>query len=75
MKQLSTATNTQRDSRSYVEYRRRKGDIEMTRKRKGRVKRGESNLASDQILKGSPQPGTLREIHRVIQRREEGGRR
>ena len=33
------------------------------------------NLASNQFPMYSPQFGTLREVHRVTQRREEGGRR
>ena len=37
--------------------------------------RGESNLASNHFPMGSPQSGTLREVHRVPQRSEEGGRR
>ena len=40
-------------------------EIEVTRRGKGSVKRGETNLASNQFPKCSPQPGTLREIHRV----------
>ena len=75
MKQFSTARNTQRDSQSYIEKRRGRREIEVTRRRKGRVKRGENNLAINLIPKCSPQPGTPREIHRVIYRREEGGRR
>ena len=75
MKQFSTARNTQRDSQSYIEKRRGRREIEVTRRRKGRVKRGENKLAINLISKRSPQPGTPREIHRVIYRREEGGRR
>jgi len=58
-----------------MEKRRERRDIEVTRKRRGGVKRGESNLASNQFPKCSPQSGTPREIHRVKQRREAGGRR
>ena len=43
----------------------------VTRRRRGVVKRGESNLGSNQ----SPMSVTLREAHRVTWRREEGGRR
>ena len=75
MKQFSTARNTQRDSQSYIEKRRGRRKIEVTRRRKGRVKRGEKSLGVNLIPKCSPQPGTPREIHRVIYRREEGGRR
>jgi len=39
VKQLSTARNTQRDSQGYIEKRRGRREIEMFRKRKGRVKR------------------------------------
>ena len=75
MKQFSTARNTQRDSQSYIEKRRGRREIEVTRRRKGRVKRGEKSLGVNLIPTCSPQPGTPREIHRVIYRREEGGRR
>ena len=51
MKQFSTARNTQRDSQSYIEKRGGKREIEVTRKRKGRVKRRESNQDSNQIPK------------------------
>ena len=75
MKQFSTARNTQRDSQSYIEKRTGRTEIEVTRRREGRVKRGENNLAINLIPKCSPQPGTPREIHRVIYTREKGGRR
>ena len=39
--------------------------IEVTRRRRGGVKRGETNLASNQFPKCSPQPRTSREIHKV----------
>ena len=35
----------------------------------------ESKLASNHFLMCAPQSGLLRDVHRVIQRREEGGRR
>ena len=66
MKQFSTARNTQRDSWSYIQRRRGRREIEVIGRRGGRVKRGKSNQASNQIPKCSPQPGTLREIHRVM---------
>ena len=50
-------------------------DIEVTRRRRGGVKREERNLASNQFPMCSPQSGTHREVHRVSQRREKGGRR
>ena len=75
VKQFSTVRDTQRDSQSYMEKRRRRQEIEVTRRRRGGVKSGEIDLASNQFPKCSPQSGTPREIHRVKQRREAGGRR
>ena len=72
---LSTVWNTQRGSWSYIEKRRVRREIEVTRRRRGGVKRGETNLASNQFPKCSPQPGKSREIHRVKQKREGGRRR
>ena len=65
VKQFSTARDSQRDSQSYTEKRRGRREIEVTRRRRGGVKRGESNLASNQLPKCSPQPGIPKEIHRV----------
>ena len=75
MKQFSTARDTQRGSQSYMEKKRGRWETEVTRRRRGGVKKGESNLASNQFPKCSPQSGTPREIHRITQRREEGGGR
>ena len=66
MKEFSTARNTQKDSQSYIEKRRGMREVEVARKIKGGTKRVESNLATDLITKCSPQPGTPREIHRVM---------
>ena len=65
VKQFSTARDTQRGSQSYMEKRRGRREIEVTRRRRGRVKKGESNLASNQFPMCSPQSATPREIHRV----------
>jgi len=51
VKQLSTARNTQRDSQSYIEKRRGRREIEVIMRRKGRIKSGESNQASNHIPK------------------------
>ena len=75
VKRFSTVGDTQRGSQSYMEKRRGKWEIEVTRRSRGGIKRRESNLASNQFPICSPQSGTLREVHRVPQRREEGGRR
>ena len=56
-------------SQSYMEKRRGRREIELTRRRRGAVKRGETSLASNQFPKCSPQPGTPREIHKVEKRK------
>ena len=58
-----------------MEKRRGRKDIEVTRRTRGGIKRGESKLAIDQFPMCSAQSGTPREVHRVTQRRLEGGRR
>ena len=65
MKQFSTARDTQRVSHSYMEKRIGKREIEVTRRRRGEVKRGETSLASNHFPRCSPQSGTPIEIHRV----------
>ena len=65
VKQFSTARDTQRGSQSYMEKRRGRREIEVTRRRRGGVKRGDNNLARNQFPKCSPQSGTPRKIHRV----------
>ena len=47
----------------------------MTRRIKGGIKRRETDPASNQFPKCSPQLGTHKDIHRVGYRREGGGRR
>ena len=58
-----------------MEKRRGRREIEVTRRRRGVIKRGESKLASNHFLMCTLQSGPLRDVHGVIQRREEGGRR
>ena len=72
MKRFSTVSNTQKGSLSYMEKRRGRRELEVTRRRRGGVKRGESILASNQFPKCSPQPGTHREIHKVEKIRRRG---
>jgi len=45
--------------------RRGRKEIEMTKRRRWGVKRRETDLASNQFLKCSPQPGISKEIHSV----------
>ena len=74
MKSFSTVRDTQRGVQSYMERRRGRREIDVTRRRRGGIKRGESKLASNHFPMCSPQSGSLRDVHRVTQRRE-GGRR
>ena len=64
VKRFSTVKDTQRGSQSYMEKRRGRREILVTR-RIGGIKRGESSPANNQIPMCSPQPGTPREVHRV----------
>ena len=50
MKQFSIARDTQRGPQGYMEKRRGRSKIEVTRRRRGGVKRGESNQASNHTL-------------------------
>ena len=74
-KSFSTVRYTQRGTQSYMEKRRWRREIKVTRRRREGIKRGESKLASNHFPKCSSQSGSLSDIHRVTQRREEGGSR
>ena len=65
VKRFSTVRDTQRGSQSYMEKRRGRREIEVTRRRRGGIKREESNLASNQFPICCPQSGTSREVHGV----------
>ena len=74
VKQFSTARDTQTDSHSYIEKRRGRREIEMTRRRRGVVKRGETNLviiSSLSVLHSPEHPERFTELHRE-EKREEG---
>ena len=73
MKSFSTVRDTQRGTQSYMEKRRGRREIEVTRRRRGGIKRGESKLASNHFPMCSPQSASLRDV--LTQRREEAGRR
>ena len=64
----------QTGSQSYMEKRRERREIEVTRRRRGGIKRGESKLVSNQFPMFAPQSGPLREVPRVTIR-EEGGKK
>ena len=75
MKSFSTVRDTWRGTLIYMEKRKRGREIEVIRRRRGGIKRGESKLASNHFPMCCPQSGPLRDVHRVTQRREERGRR
>ena len=75
VKTFSTVRDTKRGSQSYMEKRIGRREIGVTRRRGG-IKRGESNLASNQIpmcLRSLEHPVRFMELHRE-EKREEGGR-
>ena len=72
VKPFSTDRNTQRYSHSYIEKRRGRREIEVTRRRKEGVERG--NLASNLISKCSPHPSIQRDSQSCVEERK-GGRR
>ena len=54
MKRFSTVRDTQRDSKTKMEKRIGRREIEVIRRRRRGIKRGESNLASNQVPIWSP---------------------
>ena len=66
---LSTVWNTQKSSQIYIEKRSGRKDIEVTRRRRGGVKRSEADLASNQFPKCSPQTGITKEIQSWVEKR------
>ena len=64
VKIFSTVRDTQRFTGLHGEEKREEGD-RVDQERRGKVKRGESNLASNQFPICSPQSGTLIEVHGV----------
>ena len=75
MKSFSTVRDTQRGSQSYMEKRRGRREIEVTRRRRGGIKRGESKLASNHFCMCFPWSGSFGHGDGITKRREEGGRR
>ena len=65
MKRFSIVRDMQRGSQSYMEKRRGRREIELTMRRRGGVKRVESNLANNQFPMCFPQSGTHRKVHKV----------
>ena len=76
MKSFSTMRVTQRGSQCYMEKRRGRRELEVTRMRSGGIKRGESKLASNKFLMCATQSGCsqmFKELYRE-EKREEGDR-
>ena len=74
MKSFSTVRDTQRGSQLHGEEKREEGDRGDQDEMRWNQK-GESKLTSNHFLMCAPQSGPLRDVHGVIQRKEEGGRR
>ena len=74
MKSFSIVRDTQRGTQLHGGEKREEG-IEVPRRRRGGIKRGEGQLASNHFPMCSPQSGSLRDVHRFTQRGEEGRRR
>ena len=73
---LSTVWNTQRGSQIYIEKRRARKEIEVTRRRRGGVKRRETDLASNhfhKFLHSLEHPKRFTQLGR--EEKEEGGDR
>ena len=66
---FSTVRNTQRDSQCWVEKRRGRKEIEVTKRRREGVKRRETVLASNQFPKCFPQPRTSRDSQHWVEKR------
>ena len=65
VKRFSTV-RAPREVHSYMEKRRGRREIEVTRRRRGEIERGESNLASNQIpcaLHSLEHPERFMELH------------
>ena len=69
VKRFSTVRDTQRGSQSYMEKRRGRQEMEVTRRRRGGIKRGEISLASNQFPMCSSQPGSLRDVQSYTEKR------
>ena len=69
MKSFSTVRDNQRASQSHMKKRRGRREIEVTRRRRGGNKRGESKLASNHFPMCSPQSGPLRGVHGVTEKK------
>ena len=72
---LSTVWPTQRGSKSYTEKIRVRKETEVTRRRKGGIKRRETDSASNQFPKSSPPSGIHRDSQSWVEKRRGRQRR
>ena len=70
MKQFFAAKDTQRDSQNYIEKRRGRKEIEVTRKRRGGVKREETNLVSNHSIRVLQSPEHPERFTELIEKRK-----
>ena len=70
MKGFSIVRDTWRGSQSYMEKRRGRREIEVTRRRREGIERGERKLASNHFLMCAPQSGEHSESFSVLHRPE-----
>ena len=75
MESFSIVRDTWRGTQTYMEKRRGRREIEVTRRIRGEIKRRESKLASNHFPMCSPQSGSLRDVHRVRGDKSEEGDR
>ena len=69
MKSFFSVRDAPRGSQSYMEKRSKRREIEVTKRRRRGIKRGESKLAVNHFPMYSPQSGPLRDVHGVTQKR------
>ena len=74
VKRFSTVTDTQRGSQIYTEKRRGRREIEVTRRRRGGVKKGETYLASYQFPKVLHSPEHAERFTELSREEKEEGR-
>ena len=74
MKNFSPVRDTQRGTQRYMENRRRRREIEVTRRRRGGIKRKESKLASNHFPMCSPSldPSEMFTVLHKEEKRKEG---
>ena len=65
-KRFSTVRDTQRGLQSYMEKRRGRRDIEVTRRIRGGIKRGENNLANNHTPKSMSTEDWILKVTKLV---------